>query len=349
MGKQDFPTPFIKTTTLALALIAAAFLSFRVAYVFFAPTSPIEASDLTVENILAGVNKERSERNLVTLSTNNLLASAADFKARDMIARKYFAHVDPDGQYIWPKIASLGYAPYSMLGENLAIEFYSTDSLVRAWMDSPTHRANVLQGGFRDQGVGLAFGNVQNGEYGTSISNTFGTLLPKKAAPAPKPATTTKKAAPAKKATPAKKTTTKKTSEAEIETPVIASNDGGSPGVAASKYDPINPRGLASLFPTMEQYPGGEPNFEIGSSQAPETPSDGPDWLNSSQPITGTGANPYAEFRLWAIIVAVGALALLAFETKKYIKANIHIPRHRWNTIIMLLLTLLVTGLIYLL
>jgi uncharacterized protein YkwD len=119
------------------------------------------ASDLTVENIMAAINKERDLRNLALLKTDSRLTQAAQFKSDDMQARHYFSHTNPEGEYIWPKIVEYGYSPYVQLGENLAIEFYNTESLVSAWMNSPTHRANVLQENFKDQGMGLTFGDRQ--------------------------------------------------------------------------------------------------------------------------------------------------------------------------------------------
>lgn len=149
------------------------------------PRSSALASDLTVDNILQAVNSQRSQRNLTTLNTDGRLSSAAQSKADDMQARHYFAHVDPDGNYIWPKIAAAGYTPYLELGENLAIEFYDTDSLMSAWMNSPTHRANILNDGFKDQGMGLNFGDSNAGQYHSVVANTFGALLLKKVQPAP--------------------------------------------------------------------------------------------------------------------------------------------------------------------
>lgn len=138
------------------------------------------ASDLLNENIISAINKERSMRNLSMLNTDIRLSKAAQNKSNDMIARHYFSHTDPDGNYIWPTIIAAGYTPYIQLGENLAIEFYNTDSLISAWMNSPTHRANILNEGFRDQGMGVEFGNTQASQYYSAITNTFGTLATKK-------------------------------------------------------------------------------------------------------------------------------------------------------------------------
>jgi hypothetical protein len=147
----------------------------------------VSALDLTPQNIMNSVNNERSIRNVTTLNPDSRLTKAAEYKAQDMINRHYFSHTDPEGNYIWGTIVSNGYNPYLQLGENLAIEFDSTESLVAAWMNSPTHRANLLNENFRDQGMGVSFGNTSNGEYNSSIANTFGTLVAKKETPAPAP------------------------------------------------------------------------------------------------------------------------------------------------------------------
>jgi len=166
-------------------LLLAVFVGLRLIYWHLFLPANVRASDLTLENILNAINKERSLRSLVLLNTDARLSSAAQSKASDMQARHYFSHTDPEGNYIWPKIVAAGYTPYLQLGENLAIEFYNTDSLVNAWMNSPTHRANVLNEGFRDQGMGLEFGNADAGQYHSVIANTFGTLAIKKPVSAP--------------------------------------------------------------------------------------------------------------------------------------------------------------------
>lgn len=176
-----------------LFFLLVIFAAVKLVLIIVLPMPTLQASDLTADNILQAINSQRSSRNLVTLNTNSMLSSAAQSKTDDMQARHYFAHVDPDGNYIWPKIVAAGYTPYLQLGENLAIEFYDTESLVNAWMNSPTHRANILNDGFRDQGMGLNFGDSNAGQYHSIIANTFGTLLAAKKtqaqAPAPQPST----------------------------------------------------------------------------------------------------------------------------------------------------------------
>ena len=89
-----------------LLILLIVFAVLKLALALVLPRNAAWASDLTINNILQAVNNQRSQRNLVTLNTDSRLSSAAQSKADDMQARHYFAHVDPDGHYIWDKIVS---------------------------------------------------------------------------------------------------------------------------------------------------------------------------------------------------------------------------------------------------
>lgn len=167
-----------------LGLLFIALLGWQIGSGLILPKASLEASDLTPDNILTAISKERTQKGLGGLTPDQRLAYAAQFKADDMMNRKYFSHTDPEGNYIWNKIVEAGYTPYLQLGENLAIEFYNTESLVSAWMNSPTHRANILNEGFRDTGLGLIFGDANQGKYHSAIANTFGALVLQKKTPA---------------------------------------------------------------------------------------------------------------------------------------------------------------------
>lgn len=278
-----------------IILLLAVFVGLRLIYWhLFLPMS-VRASDLTLENILNAINKERSLRNLVLLNTDSRLSLAAQGKAADMEARHYFSHTDPEGNYIWPKIVAAGYTPYLQLGENLAIEFYNTDSLVNAWMNSPTHRANVLNEGFRDQGMGLEFGNADAGQYHSAITNTFGTLAIKKAAsspavksetapapkPATKPATQTPPPTPAPATTPAPAptpATTAPVSNIQTQgTPLAIRGDENQSYALPQAADPQTTTPVsASSVPAAQGTPH-RPAFEpltVGGAPAPKNPAD---------------------------------------------------------------------------
>lgn len=136
---------------------------------------PTHGSAIESNTLMRLINEERGNRNLSTLLTNQSLLVAANQKSQDMIDRDYFAHVDPDGNYIWPKIVAAGYYPYKILGENLAVDFSTSEGLIKAWIDSPSHRANLLHPDFVDQGLAALYGDFQ-GRYTNLTASLFGAL-----------------------------------------------------------------------------------------------------------------------------------------------------------------------------
>lgn len=157
------------------------------------------APGIDANDVMQRINNERTQRFIPALITNNKLVSAAAIKSGDMLKRSYFAHVNPDGNYVWPTIEASGYAPYLTLGENLAIDFFSASSVVEAWMNSATHRANILNEKFQDQGLSAIYGNFEPNHDTITITSLFGTLLKKTSTTAPsntttQPKTTTPKA-----------------------------------------------------------------------------------------------------------------------------------------------------------
>ena len=139
-------------------------------------------------DIMNRINQERSQRFIPTLTTNQKLITAAQGKADDMLHRSYFAHIDPDGNYVWPRIEAAGYKPYTTLGENLAMDFTSPDDLVAAWMNSPTHRANIVNPKFQDQGLALASGLYEPNHNSILVASLFGALA-KTSTPTPSTST----------------------------------------------------------------------------------------------------------------------------------------------------------------
>lgn len=106
-------------------------------------------------------NRHRSEASVDELATNPLLEQAAQLKAEDMAARGYFSHYSPEGVSPWTWLDRVGYN-YEIAGENLAVNYFSSASVARAWMKSPTHRENILRPEFSEIGIGLAHGTYKN-------------------------------------------------------------------------------------------------------------------------------------------------------------------------------------------
>jgi uncharacterized protein YkwD len=111
-------------------------------------------SKISSEEILNLVNSDRAKQGLSPLSINPSLSLAAFAKAEDMLSRKYFAHIAPDGTKPWFWMKSLGYN-YVYAGENLASGFEDAQELQKSWMSSPTHRANILSPFYSDTGVAV--------------------------------------------------------------------------------------------------------------------------------------------------------------------------------------------------
>jgi hypothetical protein len=88
------------------------------------------------------------------LALNAQLDSAAQTKANDMAARDYWSHNTPDGKTPWTFIAAAGYQ-YQTAGENLAYGFGTAGDTITGWMNSPEHRANILNSSYRDVGFGI--------------------------------------------------------------------------------------------------------------------------------------------------------------------------------------------------
>ncbi len=146
-------------------------------------------------------NGDRAAHTVGGLSVNPLLTAAAQAKANDMAARGYFAHVSPDGKNSWYWFREAGYS-FIYAGENLAVDFYDSGDVERAWMNSPTHRRNILDGNFTEIGIATAQGTYQ-GRPTTFVVQMFGT--PARATAAVAPVRTT--ASPAEPTEPALATT----------------------------------------------------------------------------------------------------------------------------------------------
>jgi uncharacterized protein YkwD len=115
-----------------------------------------------VEATLCLLNDERERHDLAPLRVNERLSEAAQHHARDMARRNYFSHDSRSGASFVDRIRRTGYldgAHSWMAAENIAWgtgRLASPKAIVRNWMDSPGHRANILSGALREIGIGVA-------------------------------------------------------------------------------------------------------------------------------------------------------------------------------------------------
>jgi uncharacterized protein YkwD len=148
------------------------------------PAAPPAPTASGYENVLLReINQVRSQNGLGALRTSRALAEAAEFHSRSMATRGFFAHESADGSSFWKRVErfypSRGFSYWSA-GENLAYgsPSMSADGAVRAWMNSPGHRANILSTSWTEIGIGAVHVDSAPGVYAgrpaTIITTDFG-------------------------------------------------------------------------------------------------------------------------------------------------------------------------------
>lgn len=142
-----------------IAIIALALL--------FAPGAA-GATEIRGKAVFDQVNAVRTQNGRKALVPEARLVKAAQMKADDMAKEGYFAHRSPKGKWVLTWINAVKY-PYRTAGENLAEKWPDTETLVTAWINSPTHKANILENGYTDTGIGIA-----QGKNGIIIVQMFG-------------------------------------------------------------------------------------------------------------------------------------------------------------------------------
>lgn len=149
---------------------AAMVLPFAVALATHADEILIPITPLAVIELS---NQVRQSQGLPPLTEDTRLTLAAQRKAEDMAARGYFSHASPDGSSAIDRIRLAGY-PVRYAAENLAVHFTNAQDVQRGWMNSPSHRAILLDPRYEDSGVGVASG-VFEGQETTFVVHLFGT------------------------------------------------------------------------------------------------------------------------------------------------------------------------------
>ncbi|KKQ38704.1 MAG: hypothetical protein US54_C0005G0017 [Candidatus Roizmanbacteria bacterium GW2011_GWA2_37_7] len=133
------------------------------------------ATDITTLKLLELTNQERSNQGMDSLQNNEKLEQAAQAKAKDIFEKDYWSHYGPSGETPWEFILGSGYQ-YEYAGENLAKNFLFSDGVMKAWMDSETHRDNILRKEYTDVGFAIVNGML-NGEETTLVVQMFGKPL----------------------------------------------------------------------------------------------------------------------------------------------------------------------------
>lgn len=173
-ARRSAPSLVLAVVLVAAVLIAAAPARAQAA----CPSASLTAAEAPAGTVEAAitclVNGERSARGLETVGRAGALDAVARRHASDMVARRYFAHVSPTNGTVEKRARRGGYltAPCWALGEDLGWAppaVASPQAVVEAWMESPGHRAVILDPDFRDLGLGI----VDEAPTGDGAGATF--------------------------------------------------------------------------------------------------------------------------------------------------------------------------------
>ncbi|WP_205698259.1 CAP domain-containing protein [Conexibacter sp. SYSU D00693] len=187
------------------------------------PAFSANAPDAT----LCLINERRAANGVGPVSRGPAeLEQPARLYAVEMVLKRFFSHTGIDGSSLFDRLKGYTTTPAWQVGENLAWGEGSTGSpaqVVQAWMDSPGHRANLLNGVFTEVGIGIADGapSLVSGAAATYVTE-YGTRSGAAPAPTPRndvagqerqstPTTTSRPATTSTKAPKAKRSSTKRT------------------------------------------------------------------------------------------------------------------------------------------
>lgn len=129
------------------------------------------SNTISEKNIIELNNKERNKNNLAPLKINPLLSQAARNKALSIFKNNEFSH-DIKNKKFSAWIKETGYK-YSLVGENLAIDFSSSQDIFTAWLESKEHRDNILNQNYQETGIAIIEDFIDNKKT-TLVVQVFG-------------------------------------------------------------------------------------------------------------------------------------------------------------------------------
>lgn len=117
-------------------------------------------------------NNARATNGIGKLQISSRLEAVAQLKLADMFQNNYFAHTSPVGIEPWHWFDKANY-DYRIAGENLAMNFMSSSEVLNAWLNSESHRKNLLLGDFQETGIAVGSGII-NGQQTIVVVQEFG-------------------------------------------------------------------------------------------------------------------------------------------------------------------------------
>ncbi len=186
---NDYKPHFFREFSVALIIVVSIFLLGFSAGSSFLIHRTVLGAAVAADVLVDLTNESRIAYNQAPLVRSAMLDQVATLKAEDMAAEGYFAHTSPKGVTPWYWFQKVGYV-FLYAGENLAINFTEAKDVEDAWLNSPTHRANLLNVNFKEIGLATVSGTYKDGPT-IYVVQEFGTPATAKAVVEEAKATTT--------------------------------------------------------------------------------------------------------------------------------------------------------------
>jgi uncharacterized protein YkwD len=138
--------------------------------------SPGAAGGQYSEAVRCLLNQQRAQAGLAPLAAHRRLARAARRFSQAMVRQQFFDHVSPQGSTMGQRVRAAGYSERT-IGETIgwgAGALSTPAAIVQAWMNSPPHRAIIMDGRFREVGLGIAAGSPSGDGDATTVTADFG-------------------------------------------------------------------------------------------------------------------------------------------------------------------------------
>lgn len=158
---KDSPQKFLQSRFLLYCAICLLLLKVFTIAIYINFPSNIFFADITKSALVSFINQARQSSGLQPLVESQKLDQAAQLKAEDMVQKQYFSHTSPQGVSPWYWLKTIGYN-YKYAGENLAVGFFDSKEVYNAWVNSPSHKANLLNSNYKEVGTAVLDGFGSN-------------------------------------------------------------------------------------------------------------------------------------------------------------------------------------------
>jgi len=182
LEQNNYRSQFLEGNALLCCVVLLLVLKIGTIFVGINIPKNIFFADITRSSLESFVNQTRESIGLQPLVQNAKLDDAAQLKAQNMVANNYFAHTSPSGLTPWHWFSQVGYK-YKYAGENLAIGFFDSTEVYNAWLNSPEHKANIVNPHYTEVGTAVLSGFGNNNTI--VVVQEFGSQKPTTVATAP--------------------------------------------------------------------------------------------------------------------------------------------------------------------